>query len=95
MRDRLGYPGPGCALVVGAYELLPSPDLRPLSGPPPAFAFAAEWSSGLCVDRLGDVLANRHVVRACRRITISGHGFRAATARLVALPTIRRSTWPC
>ncbi len=46
-----GILAPGALLVVGAYEILPLPGLRLISGPPPVFAFGAAWGSGFVIDR--------------------------------------------
>ena len=72
------------ALTVAAHALLPKPWLRDLSGPPPWFAFDANFASGFFVSPDGYVVTARHVVPGCRRITVSGHGFRAAEATLVS-----------
>jgi S1-C subfamily serine protease len=51
----------------------------------PIFVSSGSTGSGLAVSRVGHVLTNRHVVRACTSVRVRGDGARPIPARVVAI----------
>jgi hypothetical protein len=77
------------SVVVGfaayAYFAFPPGSLRRIAGPPPLFSFELKRASGFFLDEAGHLMTTRSAVVGCRRLSVAGQGFAAASADIQAL----------